>query len=250
MMISLEQPTLSASVLTSHSAVEEWLTSARVDGAVALIDKEEDWTSFDCVAKLRGLARVKRVGHAGTLDPLATGLLIVCFGKATKEIASIQDADKTYDVVVKFGATTATDDRGSDEVVGNNVQPLELSSVTEALLSFTGTIEQIPPAFSAIKHQGRRQYDLARKGQEFEPRVRTVTVHSITNVSMEWPFLTFTMLCTKGTYVRSIARDLGEKLGCGGYVHALRRTRIGDYRVEDAVKIGDVQQALAEVVPS
>jgi tRNA pseudouridine55 synthase len=250
MMVSIDRPTLSVSTLASLPAMEEWLASARTDGAVALIDKVEDWTSFDCVAKLRNLTRVKRVGHAGTLDPLATGLLIVCFGRATKEIAAIQDADKTYDVVVKLGATTATDDRGSDEVIVNNVQPLELSEIEKELLLFTGTIEQFPPAFSAIKHQGKRQYDLARKGKEFEPRLRTVTVHSIVNVSLDWPFVSFTMHCTKGTYVRSVARDLGQVLGCGGYVHSLRRTRIGDHHVNDAVTVGAVQQAMTEAVPS
>lgn len=248
--MTFDRPTLSASMIASRSMVEEWLSSARTDGAIALIDKEEDWTSFDCVAKLRNLTRVKRVGHAGTLDPLATGLLILCFGKATKDIDQFQDADKTYDVIVKLGATTATDDRGADEVPRENIQPIEASAIEAALQTFVGTIEQIPPAFSAIKHQGRRQYDLARKGKDFEPRPRTVTIHAINNVAVEWPFVRFTMHCSKGTYVRSVARDMGEMLGCGGYVHMLRRTFIGEYNVADAVTVDQARTALVEEQPA
>lgn len=248
--MTLDRPTMSASMISSRSMVEEWLMSARTDGAVALIDKELDWTSFDCVAKLRNLTRVKRVGHAGTLDPLATGLLILCFGKATKDINQFQDADKRYDVEVKLGATTATDDRGAEEVIRENVEPIAPDVIEAALQTFVGTIEQIPPAFSAIKHQGRRQYELARKGKEFEPRPRTVTIHAIDNVEISWPYVRFSMWCSKGTYVRSVARDLGEQLGCGGYVTMLRRTFIGDYNVADAVTIDQLRTVLTEVTVS
>ena len=227
-----------------------WTEAARTTGAVALIDKEETWTSFDVVAKLRRLFKVRRVGHAGTLDPLATGLLVLCFGPATKQISLIQDADKTYDVVVKLGATTPTDDRGSEEskadieiLSTHNKEPTE-ARVKEALSLFVGTIEQTPPAFAAIRHQGRRQYDLAREGIAFEERKRSVTLHAIADYKYEWPYVHMTISCTKGTYIRSIARDLGAVLGVGGYVWTLRRTAIGVMNVIDAVTVDELREAM------
>lgn len=222
-----------------------WTEAARTTGAVALIDKEETWTSFDVVAKLRRMTKVRRVGHAGTLDPLATGLLVLCFGPATKRISIIQDADKTYEVVVKLGATTPTDDRGSEEITSDAIanEPSE-EVVRTALNTFLGTIEQTPPSFAAIRHQGRRQYDLAREGIAFEERKRTVSVHAITEFKYEWPFVHMTISCTKGTYIRSIARDLGALLGVGGYVWTLRRTAIGTMNVADALTVSDVREAL------
>ncbi len=234
-----------------------WTESARTTGAVALIDKEETWTSFDVVAKLRRMTKVRRVGHAGTLDPLATGLLVLCFGPATKQISLIQDADKTYEVVVKLGATTPTDDRGSEESkveasgatdadadADTHIEEPSEARIQEALQQFVGTIEQTPPAFAAIRHQGRRQYDLAREGIAFEERRRTVTVHAITDFKYEWPYVHMTISCTKGTYIRSIARDLGAVLGVGGYVWTLRRTAIGIMNVVDAVTVDEVRDAL------
>lgn len=221
-----------------------WTEAARTTGAAALIDKEETWTSFDVVAKLRHMFKVRRVGHAGTLDPLATGLLVLCFGPATKKISLIQDADKIYEVVVKLGATTPTDDRGSAESIVVS-EPVAEVLVQEALRQFTGTIEQTPPAFAAIRHQGRRQYDLAREGVAFEERKRTITVHAVETFSYEWPYVRMTITCTKGTYIRSIARDLGAALGVGGYVWTLRRTAIGALNVADAMTISDIQAALA-----
>lgn len=220
-----------------------WLESARSTGAVALIDKEEEWTSFDCVAKLRGMTKVKKVGHAGTLDPLATGLLILCFGRATKDIVLFQDADKAYDVTIKLGATTATDDRGAAETDGSSV-PLDAVAIRMALQSFVGEIEQTPPDYAAVRHGGRRQYDLAREGREFVPKVRQVTVHGIGDVVIEWPYVHAHVRCSKGTYIRSIARDLGTALGCGGYVWSLRRTHIGVFDVREALTIGEIQEAL------
>jgi len=217
-----------------------WLEEARTNGAVALIDKEENWTSFDCVAKLRGRTKIKKVGHAGTLDPLATGLLILCFGKATKSIESFQDAAKTYVVTIKLGATTSTDDRGSEETIVMPTVAVETDAILAALQTFVGTIQQVPPAFAAIRHGGRRQYDLARNGEAFTPKPRMVTITDITNVVVDLPYVTCTVHCSKGTYIRSIARDLGTLLGCGGYAYALRRTHIGAYSVEDAVRVDQV----------
>lgn len=243
-----------------------WIEAARTTGAAALIDKEETWTSFDVVAKLRRLFKVKRVGHAGTLDPLATGLLVLCFGPATKQISLFQDATKQYETVVKLGATTATDDRGSVEIAAVDVVatdnaddaantslqmtiPTE-TQVREALLQFLGTIEQTPPAFAAIRHQGKRQYDLARDGIAFEERKRTVEVLAIDDVHYEWPFVRMSITCSKGTYIRSIARDLGAALGTGGYVWTLRRTAIGDMRVDNAVTVAALQAAMAQLSDS
>ncbi|NQW28964.1 MAG: tRNA pseudouridine(55) synthase TruB [Ignavibacteria bacterium] len=221
-----------------------WLEEARSNGAVAYIDKQEKWTSFDCVAKLRALARVRRVGHAGTLDPLATGLLVLCLGKATKTIDEYQNGTKQYDVVIKLGATTETDDRGSAEVVTSDLVELNETQVAEMLMSFVGEIEQLPPSFSAIRHQGKRQYDLARDGKPFEPRPRIVTVNSINNLKFEWPLVSCSITCSKGTYIRSIARDLGANLGSGGYVHDLRRTHIGEIDVANALTITEIQQLI------
>lgn len=225
-------------------SIDQWLEQARTVGAVALIDKEETWTSFDCVAKVRNMTRVKRVGHAGTLDPLATGLLVLCFGKATKDIATLQDDVKVYDVDVLLGAISTTDDRGG-ETEQQVCEPVTADAIGAALDTFVGTIQQTPPAFSAIRHQGKRQYDLAREGKDFTPKVREVTVHSITDVSINWPHVTCRVTCSKGTYIRSIARDLGQILGCGGYVWTLRRVQSGGFSADVALTIGEIREALS-----
>lgn len=240
----LEHPVLRRSTANTFAA---WLDAARTTGAVALIDKAEEWTSFDCVAKLRGITKVKKVGHAGTLDPLATGLLVLCFGKATKDIATIQDADKTYEVTVRLGAVTATDDRGAAEQAVSDVQPIASEQIAYELSAFVGTIVQTPPAFAAIRHGGRRQYDLAREGKAFTPRERTVVVHGIDDVVVAWPDVSFVVRCGKGTYIRSIARDLGQRLGCGGYVWTLRRSAIAPYHVDDALTVADVQELVQQL---
>jgi len=249
-MTQSDLPMLTQDVVNSETALEAWMTAAADGGAVALIDKEEDWTSFDVVAKLRGMLRIRRIGHAGTLDPLATGLLIVCVGKATKSVERFQDEDKTYTVTIKLGASTETDDRGAEEVPVKGAQPVDADAITEALRSFIGTIEQVPPTYAAIKHGGRPQYDLARKGKAFTPRPRIITINDITDITVDWPYVSCTVHCSKGTYIRSLARDVGEKLGVGGYVYALRRTRSGAIRAEDAVTVGSLQAALNERVAS
>lgn len=240
-----DRPRLTRSSLGS---IEQWLEAARTDGAIALIDKEEEWTSFDCVAKLRNRTRIKRVGHAGTLDPLATGLLVICFGRATKDIAFLQDDEKTYDVEFRFGARSTTDDRGGEITETSDVVPCTLEQVVAALRTFEGTIQQTPPDYSAIRHQGRRQYDLAREGKEFTPKTRTVHIDPIRNIEFAWPLVQCTISCSKGTYIRSIARDCGKLLGCGAYVTKLRRTHSGGFSVEDACIVGEVVEALAQGV--
>lgn len=237
-------PVLTQSACTSAHAMEAWMTAAADTGAVALIDKEEDWTSFDVVAKLRSATRIRRIGHAGTLDPLATGLLIVCLGKATKRVEEFQEEQKTYAVTIRLGATTETDDRGSVEVPVQGAEAVGDLEVQAALQHFVGTIQQVPPTYAAIKHQGRPQYSLARAGASFVPRPRIVTIDSIEDVSYTWPDVSCTVVCSKGTYIRSLARDVGALLGVGGYVHQLRRTRSGGFSVDDAVTIGMATEAI------
>jgi tRNA pseudouridine55 synthase len=173
---------------------------------------------------------------------------VICFGKATKDIAFLQDDDKTYDVEFVFGARSTTDDRAGEITETPNVTPCTEEQVVNALRSFEGTIQQTPPDYSAVRHQGRRQYDLAREGKEFTPKTRTVRIDPITNIDVAWPYVRCTISCSKGTYIRSIARDCGELLGCGAYVTKLRRTRSGGFTVDDACTVGDVIEVLPQGV--
>lgn len=229
---------------------DAWKSEAAISGGVALIDKDTDWTSFDVVAKMRSLTRIKKTGHAGTLDPLATGLLILCFGKMTKSINEFQDAPKQYEAIIKLGATTKTDDSEAPE---ENVLPFEHitdSEIANACFRFVGEIDQIPPMFSAIKKDGQPLYKLARKGIELELPPRRVTIYSITITKIELPYCHITVDCAKGTYIRSLARDIGAELGCGGYLTALRRTAIGEFRVENAVRIAEVMEQVVRTAAS
>ncbi len=229
-------------MLTKETAenFEQWLADIPEHGGVALIDKDRDWTSFDVVAKLRGITRIKKIGHAGTLDPLATGLLIICLGKHTKSIQSFQDQKKEYRALVKLGATTRTDDAEADEEPVGDCLHLGREAIEAAVQSFTGAIQQIPPMFSAIKKGGVPLYKMARKGKEIEREPRSVFIESITIQDISLPYLTLDVTCSKGTYIRSLARDIGERLGCGGYLANLRRTAIGEYHVDNALRIGDI----------
>lgn len=207
------------------------------EGKVLLIDKPLHWTSFDVVRKIRNLIKIKKVGHAGTLDPLATGLLIVCTGKFTKKINEYMSQEKEYTGTITLGATTPTYDLESKP---ENFKPVD--SITEKLIQekakkFTGEILQTPPIHSAIKQKGKPVYLLARKGVDvvLEPRKITISLFEITFIQM--PKVGFKVVCTTGTYVRSLANDFGNVLGCGGYLSELRRTRIGNFKVEDSVSM-------------
>jgi tRNA pseudouridine55 synthase len=207
-------------------------------GQVLLIDKPLDWTSFDVVRKLRRLVRTKKVGHAGTLDPLATGLLILCTGKFTKRINEYMAQEKEYTGTVTLGAVTPTYDLESEPVFVGEYGGLSLDGVKDVIASrFVGEIMQVPPIHSAIKVGGKRVYELARKGREvkLEPRRVVISVFEITKFRL--PEIGFRVVCSTGTYIRSLANDLGVALGCGGYLSALRRTRIGNFGVEDAMTI-------------
>jgi len=205
-------------------------------GQMLLIDKPLEWTSFDVVRKLRPLVKTKKVGHAGTLDPLATGLLILCTGKFTKRINDYMAQEKEYTGTIVLGASTPTYDLESEPQPGKDPSYLTAVIVQDAIeREFTGQILQTPPIHSAIKVNGKRVYELARKGKEvkLEPRPVVVGAFEITRFGL--PELDFRVVCSTGTYIRSLANDLGAVLGCGGYLSALRRTRIGEFRVEQAM---------------
>ena len=209
-------------------------------GQILLVDKPLDWTSFQAVNKIKyklkhdfKLRKVK-VGHAGTLDPRATGLLIVCTGKATKTISEIQDAPKEYVAEIKIGVQTESYDTEKPEILHQNIEHITEEQILETLQRFVGEIDQIPPIFSAIKVDGERAYNLARANEEVTMKSRKTTIHYIQNVDINLPFITFTVGCSKGTYIRSLAHDIGQELGVGAYLSNLRRTKIGDYHVDDA----------------
>lgn len=203
-----------------------------------LVDKPRDVTSFYCVKVLRKVFNVKRIGFAGTLDPLATGLMIFGLGEATKLITFLEKMDKVYEVTIHFGGVSDTyDAKGKIEHVKNSKKPLR--STIEKLLEddFLGQREQMPPVYSAIQIEGKRAYDLARKGKTVILKKRPVHFFDIKVKSYSWPRLRLMVHCSSGTYVRSLAHDLGQKLGCGGYVEELRRTKIGAFSVKNAVEL-------------
>jgi tRNA pseudouridine55 synthase len=212
-------------------------------GQAMLIDKPLDWTSFDVVRKLRRLVRTKKVGHAGTLDPLATGLLIVCTGKFTKRINEYMAREKEYTGTVTLGAVTPTYDLESEPVFVGDYGGVTLSRVNEVIAArFSGGIMQIPPAHSAIKVGGQRVYELARKGREVKLEPRPVVISAFGITAFRLPEIGFRVVCSTGTYIRSLANDLGAALGCGGYLSGLRRTRIGEFRVEDAMTMEGAEE--------
>lgn len=205
-----------------------------LSGQVILIDKPVNWTSFDVVAKLRRLINVKKVGHAGTLDPLATGLLIVCTGKKTKEIANYQEQRKKYIGIITLGKSSPSMDLATNITEKSVPENLTEEKIFEVRNKFLGKIEQVPPMFSAVKHKGKALYKLARKGKEVEREPRQVEIYSFDITKIELPDIHFEIACSKGTYIRVIANDFGNELGCGGILSLLRRTEIGDYKVDDA----------------
>jgi len=210
------------------------------DGSVILVDKPLEWTSFDVVKKLRNSLRIKKIGHAGTLDPLATGLLILCTGKMTKQIESYQAMEKEYTGTFIIGKTTPSYDLETAIQEGGSLEGVSGEQISDAAARLTGTIDQIPPVFSAIKVDGKRAYESARKGKHVELKSRAVTIKQFDTDWDGGEAVNFRIICSKGTYIRSIARDLGELLGTGAYLAELRRTRIGTFRVEDASAIDEI----------
>jgi tRNA pseudouridine55 synthase len=215
-------------------------------GGVLLVDKPRDWTSFDVVKKVRGALRVKKVGHAGTLDPLATGLLILCSMNMTKRIDAFQALPKTYEGSMKLGAVTASYDAATPEEDQRPVPQRSIEELQDAANRFTGTISQLPPMFSAVKIDGQRLYKLARKGMEVERKPREVHVAAFHLTQANLPEVAFRIECSKGTYVRSLVHDLGQQLACGAYLSALRRTAIGAFHVDEAWTLDDLVRSAVE----
>ena len=214
------------------------------EGKVLLIDKPLHWTSFDIVRKMRNLIQIKKIGHAGTLDPLATGLLIVCTGKFTKKINEYMAKEKEYTGHITLGAVTPTYDLESKPEQMKEYSFLTPELIHAATVPFTGTIDQFPPIYSAIKKEGVALYELARRGIEVQPAARKINIYhfEITNISL--PVLSFKVVCSTGTYIRSLANDFGAALGCGGYLSSLRRTRIGEFEVSEALSMEQFEDNL------
>jgi tRNA pseudouridine55 synthase len=212
------------------------------------VDKPEDWTSFDVVNYVRRMVanienkkpRNVKVGHTGTLDPAATGLLVLCVGKNyTKRVPELIKQDKTYDVELKLGESSTTGDKEGDISSVSSKEPLQ-EEVEEVVNSFLGEIDQTPPVFSAIKINGKRAYDLARSGKNVEMKPRKVNIHSISNIVYKYPFVKFETRVGSGTYIRSLATDIGEKLGTGAYMSNLRRTSIGEVSIDQALTKSEI----------
>jgi tRNA pseudouridine55 synthase len=209
------------------------------EGRLLLIDKPLEWTSFDVVRKIRNLIKIKKVGHAGTLDPLATGLLIVCTGKFTKKINEYMAQEKEYTGTITLGAVTPTYDLESAPENFKPVDTITKELIQETTQKFTGEILQTPPIHSAIKQKGKPVYLMARKGLDVVLEPRKITIREFVITSVEMPVISFRVVCTTGTYIRSLANDFGAAIGCGGYLSRLRRTRIGSFKVEDAIGIDE-----------
>ncbi len=215
---------------------------------ILIIDKPQDWTSMDVCAKLRGIYKEKRVGHAGTLDPMATGVLPVFIGKATKAVSFAEDGHKEYIAGLRLGVTTNTQDT-TGKVLRELPVSVTAEEVKNILPRFTGEILQLPPMFSAIKKDGKKLYELARKGQEVERKLRAVTIFELELLEQtaENDFL-LRVLCSKGTYVRTLCHDIGEALGCGGCMSSLRRTMAAGFKLEESVTLAEAQEGREELL--
>jgi tRNA pseudouridine55 synthase len=216
------------------------------DGQVILIDKPLHWTSFDAVRKIRNSLKIKKVGHAGTLDPLASGLLIICTGKFTKKINEYMAQAKEYTGTFTLGATTPTYDKESTPENIKDYTNITNEAIIEATKKFIGEIEQFPPIFSAIKKDGVALYELARRGETVELKARTINIYEFEITEIALPLVHFRVLCGTGTYIRSLAHDMGAVLGCGAFLSELRRTKIGEHDVANAKDMIQFLQVLSD----
>ena len=203
---------------------------------IVIVDKPQGWTSQDVTARLRRVYATRRIGHGGTLDPMATGVLPVFVGRATRGVEFFEHAEKTYDTVLLLGRTTDTQDVTGTTLAEKAVH-LSPADIERVLPRFRGDILQVPPMYSALKVNGKKLYELARKGQEVERQPRPITVFELTNLGFDGTRLSLRVRCSKGTYIRTLCQDIGEALGCGGCMEALRRVRAGEYGIEDAVPL-------------
>ena len=225
--------------------------SPYLEGKVLLIDKPLKWTSFDMVKKVRWLTKIMKVGHAGTLDPLATGLLIICTGKYTKQINDYMGMPKEYTGSMVLGATTASYDLEQEPENFKSIKDIEAITelaIQEATKQFIGTILQMPPQHSAIKKDGKRLYESARQGIEVKVDPRQITIQEFEITKINLPNIEFRVLCSTGTYIRSLVHDFGQALGVGAYMSGLRRTKIGTFNVEDAMQWEDLEQEIKDLL--
>ncbi len=232
--------------MTPNDDAADTLKESFAQGRIILVDKPYQWTSFDVVNKMKALLRHRlgvkkiKIGHAGTLDPLATGLLIVCTGKATKQIETFQDLEKTYTGTFLLGQTTPSFDLETPANAHYPTEHLNEDLLQQAALELSGIQQQIPPLFSAKKINGERAYEFARKGEIRELLAKQVLIRFFGLTSIRLPQVDFEVVCSKGTYIRSLVRDFGEKCNSGATLTVLRRTAIGDYQVDDAMKVDDL----------
>lgn len=212
-----------------------------IDGIINVY-KESGYTSFDVVAKLRGILKQKKIGHTGTLDPMAEGVLIVCLGKATKLVDMLITSTKEYKACMKLGITTDTEDI-TGEILGKNYswKNLDDAGIKACIMSFIGKYDQLPPMYSAIKKDGKKLYEYARAGIEIEREKRTVEILSIDDIRIDLPYVHFSVKCSKGTYIRSLCRDIGEKLGCGATLSALVRNELHGLYAKDALRLSEIE---------
>ncbi len=213
-----------------------------LEGKVLLIDKPLQWTSFDMVKKVRWLTKIMKVGHAGTLDPLATGLLIICTGKYTKQINDYMGMTKEYTGSLVLGATTASYDLEQEPENFKSIDAITAPQILETTNQFIGTIFQMPPQHSAIKKDGKRLYESARQGIEVKVDPRQITIEAFEITKIDLPTIEFRVVCSTGTYIRSLVHDFGQALGVGAYMSGLRRTKIGDFNVVDAMQWEDLEK--------
>jgi tRNA pseudouridine55 synthase len=230
--------------------MKQEISNIFTEGQVLLVDKPLEWTSHDVVAKVRNTLKIKKVGHAGTLDPLATGMLILCTGKFTKKINEYMAREKEYTGTFTLGAVTPTYDLESEPEQQKDYRHVTKELIDEQLKQFIGEIQQVPPTHSAIKQNGKPVYLLARKGVDVKLEPRTITISEFEITNIELPVLHFRVVCSTGTYIRSLANDVGAALGCGAYLSKLCRTRIGEFVIRDAKSLTDTLQWIQEMKAS
>ena len=209
---------------------------------IVIVDKPQDWTSNDVVSKLRGVLHTRRIGHGGTLDPMATGVLPVFVGRATRGVEFFEHAEKTYETVLRLGLVTDTEDI-TGTVLGEKTVTVTEPAFLEVLKRFRGDIMQVPPMYSALKVNGQKLYDLARKGKEVARQPRPITIHELTCLEFYGNTAKLRIRCSKGTYIRTLCKDIGEALGCGGCMEQLRRVQAGEYTIEEAIPLTELIDA-------
>jgi tRNA pseudouridine55 synthase len=215
-------------------------------GDIILVNKPAGWSSYKVVDKVKRWFKVKKAGHGGTLDPFATGLLIVATGKKTKELSKISQLDKEYEGIMELGAITLSFDPETEIVERRPLDGITEEKIKDAVKYFIGEIEQVPPMYSALKHKGKPLYELARKGIIIERKPRKVNIYDFQILDIKLPQVYFRVRCSKGTYIRSLVHDFGEKLGCGAYLKSLVRTRIGNFKLDDALTIEELKKIATE----